>query len=104
MKDMEHSGRFTLRIPQAIAEKVQEAADLTGATAQQFMLQAALEKAERIIDRERNIYFSNADAAMLINLLDNPGAPTPALTRAFERLNQREANDGNQNSSLGDGT
>ncbi len=95
--------RITIRVPQAIAEKLQEAADLTGATTNQFMVQAALEKAEKIIDREKNIYFSKNDAAMLINMLDHPSGPNAALKRAFERLKQREIENGNQSDTVGDG-
>lgn len=93
--------RITIRMPQAIAEKLQEAADLTGATTNQFMVQAALEKAEKIIDGEKNIYFSKNDAAMLIHMLDHPSGPTAALKRAFERLKQKEIDDGNQSDADG---
>ena len=102
MKATENRDRITNRVPQTIAIKLQEAADLTGATLNQFMVQAALEKAERIIDREKTIYYSVNDAAMLIKMLDNPSQPNAALTRAFERFKQREMENGNQNNSAGD--
>jgi uncharacterized protein (DUF1778 family) len=95
------ANRITNRVPQPIALKLQEAADLTGATLNQFMVQVALEKAEKIIEREKNIYSSKNDAAMLINLLDNPSKPNAALLRAFERFKQREIENGNQNHSVG---
>lgn len=94
--------RVTNRVPQPIALKLQEAAELTGATMNQFMVQASLEKAERIIDREKTIQFSINDAAMIINMLDNPSQPNAALVRAFERLKQREIENGNQSSPTGD--
>lgn len=101
MKATEHSGRITNRVSQTIASKLQEAADLTGATLNQFMVQAALEKAEKVIEREKTIHFSINDAAMIINLLDNPSKPNAALMKAFERFKQREIENGNQNSSAG---
>ena len=101
MKTTEGSDRITNRVPQTIALKLQEAAALTGATLNQFMVQAALEKAEKIIEREKTIHFSANDAAMIINLLDNPSKPNAALVRAFERFKQREVENGNQNSSAG---
>lgn len=104
MNATENSNRITNRVPQPIALKLQEAADLTGATLNQFMVQAALEKAQRIIDREKTIYYSINDAAMLINLLDNPSKPNAALTRAFERFKQREIENGNQNHPAGRST
>lgn len=94
--------RVTNRVPKNVALKLQEAAELTGATMNQFMVQASLEKAEKIIDREKTIQFSNADAAMIIDMLDNPSKPNPALVKAFERLKQREIENGNQHSASGE--
>jgi uncharacterized protein (DUF1778 family) len=104
MKATETRDRITNRVPQPIALKLQEAADLTGATLNQFMVQAALEKAEKIIEREKTIYFSKADAAMLINLLDAPSKPNAALLKAFERFKQREIENGDQSDSAGSRT
>jgi uncharacterized protein (DUF1778 family) len=103
MNATETSERVTNRVPQPIAKKLQEAAELTGATLNQFMVQAALEKAEKVIEREKTIHFSLNDAAMIINLLDNPAKPNAALIRAFERFKQREIENGNQNSPAGSG-
>lgn len=58
--------RVTNRMPSVVAQKLQEAADLTGSTLNQFMVQALLEKAERVIDREKAIQLSDKDAAMLL--------------------------------------
>lgn len=102
MKVIENSDRITNRVPQAVSLKLQEAAELTGATLNQFMVQASLEKAERIIEREKTIHFSMNDAAMIIHLLDNPSKPNPALLRAFDRFKQREIDNGNQSTTAGD--
>jgi uncharacterized protein (DUF1778 family) len=96
MNVRENSDRITNRVPQTIALKLQEAAELTGATLNQFMVQAALEKAEKIIEKEKTIHFSKNDAAMIINLLDNPSKPNAALLKAFERFKQREIDNGKQ--------
>jgi uncharacterized protein (DUF1778 family) len=96
--------RITNRVPQTVAIKLQEAADLTGSTLNQFMVQAALEKAEKLIAREKIIYFSKNDAAMIINLLDKPAKPNAALVRAFERFKQREIENGNESSPAGANT
>jgi uncharacterized protein (DUF1778 family) len=101
MKTTEGSDWITNRVSQSIALKLQEAAALTGATLNQFIVQAALEKAEEIIEREKTIHFSAHDAAMIIHLLDNPSKLNTALAKAFERFKQREMENGNQNSSAG---
>lgn len=83
-------GRITARVPTAVMDTLQEAADLTGATLNQFLVQAALEKAKQIIDREHTIELTRRDAAALLTLLESPVPPNPALTRAFERHKKEE--------------
>ena len=83
--------RITARVSQPIATKLQAAADLMGATLNQFLVQAAIEKADKIIDHDRAIHFSHEDAALFIKLLDQPPKPNAALKRAFA---QRKAKQG----------
>lgn len=86
MSATQEKGRITARVSSAVAETLNEAADLVGSTLNSFVVQAALKEAQRVIDREKAIYVSRNDAAMLLDLLDNPPAPNAALTRAFERF------------------
>jgi uncharacterized protein (DUF1778 family) len=88
----EERGRITARVSAPIAEKLQEAADLIGATLNQFLVQAALEKAARIIEHEQTIRLSKEDVAMLIDMLDHPKPPNAALRKAFQRYNKKVAN------------
>jgi uncharacterized protein (DUF1778 family) len=92
MSHVEERGRITARVPLAVQEKLQEAADLVGATVNQFVVQSALEKAEQIIDREKMIALTQMDAAMLIELLENPPKPNEALARALDRYKSRVEN------------
>jgi uncharacterized protein (DUF1778 family) len=78
--------RITARVSSAVAETLNEAAELSGTTLNSFVVQAALKEAHRIIDREKTIYISSNDAAMLLNLLDKPSSPNTALTKAHERF------------------
>ena len=75
---------------------------MSGTTLSSFVVQAALKEAQRVIDREKTIYLTNNDAAMLLNLLDNPPPPNAALTRAFERF--VKAKYGTESDSPGKGT
>lgn len=99
MNATEERGRITARVSNPIAEKLQEAADLTGATLNQFLVQAALEKAERVIEREYTIQFTREDAVMLINLLDSQPSPNAALSKAFEQYRNRVKNETFNNSA-----
>jgi uncharacterized protein (DUF1778 family) len=77
--------RVTTRVPKNVQARLQEAADLVGATVNQFVLQAAIKEAEEVIDRERVIRLSKRDSARLLELLDNPPPPNARLRRALER-------------------
>jgi uncharacterized protein (DUF1778 family) len=78
-------GRITARVSLSIQEKLQEAADLTGATLNQFVVQTALERAEQLIERETTISLSRKDAAMLFAMLEKPNSPNDKLAKAAER-------------------
>ena len=84
-------GRITARVPQNVQDTLQQAADLLGATLNQFVVQAALNEAQRVIERGRVIHLSGNDAAFLLNLLENPPAPTARLRRAFRNYESRKA-------------
>jgi uncharacterized protein (DUF1778 family) len=78
--------RITARVSSAVAETLSEAAALTGTTIKNFVLQAALKEAQRVIDREKTISISKEDAVMLLSLLDSPPEPNEALKRALNRF------------------
>lgn len=90
--------RITTRVPPGVLERLQAAADLTGATVNQFVVQSALEKAEEVLDRERVISLSSRETAMLVTMLDNPTEPNKALVAAFERY-KKKADSGELNTS-----
>ena len=89
---IEERGRITARVPQSVAEKLQEAADLSGATLNQFLIQAAVKEADRIIDRELTVQITAEDAALFIRMLDNPRPPNEAMKRAYERYKTKVRN------------
>jgi uncharacterized protein (DUF1778 family) len=72
-------GRVTARVPAQVQETLELAAAMVGATVNQFMVQAALREAERIIDQERVIRLSAHDAEVFFRALDNPPPPNARL-------------------------
>lgn len=80
----EERGRITARVPQEVQDTLEQAAELQGATVNQFVVQAALSEARRVIERDRLIHLSGADAAFLLNLLEKPPAPNSRLRKAFQ--------------------
>lgn len=70
-------------------DTLQQAAELLGATLNQFVVQAALSEARRVIERDRVIHLSSTDAAFLMNLLETPPAPNARLRKAFRIYRKR---------------
>lgn len=68
-----HTGkRLTTRITDHVQETLQMAADIVGASMNQFVVQAALEKAEKVIESESAILLSRRESLRLLELIDNP--------------------------------
>jgi uncharacterized protein (DUF1778 family) len=74
-------------------ETLKEAAQLCGLPLNHFLVQAGLEKAERIIERDRVIRYTCADAEFLNQLLATPAEPNEAMKAAFERFKESANND-----------
>jgi uncharacterized protein (DUF1778 family) len=81
--------RVSTRLPAHTQLTLQQAADLTGATLNQFMLQAAMEKAARVIERESVLTLSAADSTALLNALEHPAKPNRALQQAMKDYRKR---------------
>ncbi|MCL1860122.1 MAG: DUF1778 domain-containing protein [Proteobacteria bacterium] len=77
-------GRITARVPLAVQETLEMAASLMGATLNQFVVQAALHEAERIIEQERVIRMSVRDTKAFLATLDQPLPPNDKLKSALE--------------------
>ena len=68
-----HTGkRLTTRITDHVQEKLQMAADLVGATLNQFVVQAALEKADKVIESESTIVLTRRESLRLLEMMENP--------------------------------
>jgi uncharacterized protein (DUF1778 family) len=76
-------GRITARVPIHVQETLETAASLVGATVNQFVVQAALREAERVIEQERVIRLDADDARDFLAALDNPLPPNDRLVSAL---------------------
>lgn len=74
--------RVTARMPVEVKETLEKAANLSGATLNQFLVQAALKEAHQILESQRIINLSETDAQMVFELLENPPSPNKHLTAA----------------------
>jgi uncharacterized protein (DUF1778 family) len=81
----ENTVRVTARISMSVQEILQRAAELSGATLNQFMVQAALKEAKKVIEDERVIVLSESDANQVFSLIENPPAPNANLKAAMNK-------------------
>lgn len=84
--------RLTTRITDHVQEKLQAAADLVGATLNQFVVQAALEKAEKVIESESMILLTRRESLRLLEMIENPPPRNKKFLQAQARY-QRLKND-----------
>jgi len=77
------ASRISARVPLRVKEAIDMAAELTGATANQFMAQAAYQAAKKLIEQERVVRLSSLDTIRFLDLLDNPPAPSEKLKEAL---------------------
>lgn len=84
--------RLTTRITSHMQETLQMAADLMGATLNQFVVQAALEKAEKVIENESTIALTRRESQRLLEMLETPLPRNEKFLQAQARY-QRTKND-----------
>lgn len=82
-------GRITARLSAEKQEILQLAAELSGSTLNQFIVQSALRAAEQVIEQEdviRSIRLTMEESKRFFALLDEPPKPNEALQRAMARV------------------
>ncbi|OWY67129.1 hypothetical protein B7486_33280 [cyanobacterium TDX16] len=77
--------RVTARVSASVKETLQKAADLSGATLNQFLIQAALKEAQKVLEAERIISITQQDADKIFYSLENPPAANQKLLSAIAR-------------------
>ena len=82
--------RVTARITQQMRVILDQAAELTGATLNQFMVQAAFEKAREVVDRERILTLSQKDAECFFQALETPPEANDCLKDAIARYKESD--------------
>ena len=80
-----NDNRITARISSSVRERLERAAALSGATLNQFLVQAALKEAHKILEEERIIMLSERDANKVFSLLENPPTPNVRFQEAAIR-------------------
>jgi uncharacterized protein (DUF1778 family) len=85
--------RITTRVTGHVQDKLQMAADLVGATVNQFVVQAALEKAEKVIESESTMVLSRRESLRLLEMIENPPPRNVKFLQAMARYQGMKNND-----------
>jgi len=85
--------RISARVPHQVYETLCHAADLTGATINQFLVQSAIKEAQSVIEREQTIRLSRRDCERLLELLENPPRPNARFEAAMNYYEQTKIAD-----------
>ena len=85
--------RIGARVPHEVYEILCRAAEYTGATVSQFLVQSALKEARTVIEREEIIRLSSRDWQWILDLMENPPEPNDRLKAALENYRKAQQDD-----------
>jgi len=80
-------------MPFHVHEKLIQAAELSGSTLNQFVVQSALEKASDILEKERVLHLSYNDAQTIFETIETPPEPNSELIRAAKEYQKEFGNE-----------
>ena len=90
-----HAGkRLTTWITDHVQDRLQVAANLVGLTLNQFVVQAALEKAERVIESESTIVLTRRESLRLLEMIENPPPRNEKFLQAQARYQRMKSDVG----------
>lgn len=99
MPVVKHNERISARVPDHVYRKLLEAAEIMGATVNQFLVQSAVEKAEAVLERELVIEMTKKDAKVFFDAVENPPPVNEKLAiamKAYRKSFPNVENRGNQ--------
>ena len=85
--------RIGARVPHEVYETLCRAAELSGATVNQFLVQSALKEAQAVIEREEVIRLTPRDWSWLLDLVEQPPKPNAKLKAALKRYQKAKQDD-----------
>lgn len=86
------TGWVSARVPSHVYTMLTQAAELSGATLNQFLVQSAFEKAQLIIEQKRVINMTQQSASIFFDALEKSPAPAKKLKKAVKVYKRLKAN------------
>ena len=80
--------RITARVPHSTRSVIERAAAVYGATINQFIVQAAVERANEVLKNMETVKLSSRDAQAFMDALANPPGPNKKLLDAVQAHDQ----------------
>jgi uncharacterized protein (DUF1778 family) len=81
--------RLVARVPEHVQEFVKIAAEISGATLSQFIVEAVTVKARKVIDSQQNIQLTMKGAETFFAALDNPPPINEKLKSVAESFDKK---------------
>lgn len=81
--------RLQIRCDESAKRKIERAAAHVRKSVSEFVIQTAVERAERVIDESAQLTLSEPDWDLFLAALTDPPEPNKALRRAFQRRARR---------------
>jgi len=88
MLQQRESERISAKVTAPIYRKLEKAAEIRGATISQFLVQAAVEKAELVIEQDKTIRLTMRDAEVFFEAIENPPPPNEKLLNAMREYQE----------------
>ena len=82
------TSRIDLRISNEDKALLEQAADIKNISLSNYILSIIIKQAELDVRADEKIILNENQAQFVLNLLDNPPEPTPALKRLIENANK----------------
>lgn len=79
------AARLDIRTTKDAKDTIGSAAELLGTTISAFMLEAAMEKALKVLQQAQTINLNNKESKRFIAALENPPEPSEALKQLFKK-------------------
>jgi len=79
------TARLEARVPLALKEIFQQAAQLEGVTLTDFIIMSVHQAAKQTIERHQTLALTREQSDVFLNALANPPIPNAALEAAFKR-------------------
>lgn len=70
-------------VPARHRAKIEEAAAWRGVPVRGFVIEAAVQEADLIIQKERLVELTRSDTELIMSLIDNPPGPNAAMRKAM---------------------